>query len=84
MHRWSSLRAAVLHGVQLSSGGIGKSMRDRPVAQGCGPQGAACSRRFSWFRINGLISRTYRLDQINDGFKAMMGGEVARGVVVFD
>jgi len=34
--------------------------------------------------LDRLISRTYRLDQINDGFKAMMGGEVARGVVVFD
>jgi len=34
--------------------------------------------------IDGLISRTYRLDEINEGFKRMMGGEVARGVVVFD
>jgi S-(hydroxymethyl)glutathione dehydrogenase/alcohol dehydrogenase len=34
--------------------------------------------------IDGLISRTYRLDEINDGFKRMMAGEVARGVVVFD
>ena len=34
--------------------------------------------------IDGLISRTYKLDEINDGFKRMMGGEVARGVVVFD
>ena len=34
--------------------------------------------------LDGLISRTWRLDQINDGFKAMMAGEVARGVVVFD
>jgi S-(hydroxymethyl)glutathione dehydrogenase/alcohol dehydrogenase len=34
--------------------------------------------------LDGLISRTWRLEQINDGFKAMMGGEVARGVVVFD
>ncbi|MCW5746171.1 MAG: Zn-dependent alcohol dehydrogenase [Alphaproteobacteria bacterium] len=34
--------------------------------------------------LDGLISRTYTLDQINDGFKAMMAGEVARGVVVFD
>jgi S-(hydroxymethyl)glutathione dehydrogenase/alcohol dehydrogenase len=34
--------------------------------------------------IDGLISRTYRLDDINEGFRRMMGGEVARGVVVFD
>jgi S-(hydroxymethyl)glutathione dehydrogenase / alcohol dehydrogenase len=34
--------------------------------------------------IDGLISRTYKLDEINDGFKRMMAGEVARGVVVFD
>ena len=34
--------------------------------------------------IDGLISRTYRLDEINEGFKRMMAGEVARGVVVFD
>ena len=34
--------------------------------------------------IDGLISRTYKLAEINDGFKKMMAGEVARGVVVFD
>jgi len=34
--------------------------------------------------IDGLISRTYRLEDINEGFKRMMAGEVARGVVVFD
>ena len=34
--------------------------------------------------LDGLISRTYRLEEINDGFKRMMAGEVARGVVVFD
>ena len=34
--------------------------------------------------LDGLISRTYKLDEINEGFRAMMGGEVARGVVVFD
>jgi S-(hydroxymethyl)glutathione dehydrogenase/alcohol dehydrogenase len=34
--------------------------------------------------IDGLISRTYKLADINDGFKRMMAGEVARGVVVFD
>jgi S-(hydroxymethyl)glutathione dehydrogenase / alcohol dehydrogenase len=34
--------------------------------------------------IDGLISRTYKLQDINEGFKRMMAGEVARGVVVFD
>jgi S-(hydroxymethyl)glutathione dehydrogenase/alcohol dehydrogenase len=34
--------------------------------------------------IDGLISRTYKLSEINDGFRKMMAGEVARGVVVFD
>ncbi|MBI2837215.1 MAG: Zn-dependent alcohol dehydrogenase [Acidobacteria bacterium] len=30
-----------------------------------------------------LVSRTYRLDEINEAFRAMLAGEVARGVVVF-
>src|SRR4029077_5173069 len=34
--------------------------------------------------IDGLISRTYKLAYINEGFKKMMAGEVARSVVVFD
>lgn len=34
--------------------------------------------------LDGLISRTYRLDQINEGFALMLAGEVARGVIVFD
>jgi Zn-dependent alcohol dehydrogenase len=34
--------------------------------------------------IDGLISRTYKLADINEGFRRMMAGEVARGVVVFD
>jgi S-(hydroxymethyl)glutathione dehydrogenase/alcohol dehydrogenase len=34
--------------------------------------------------IDGLISRTYKLADINEGFKRMMAGEVARGVVVFE
>jgi len=33
--------------------------------------------------IDQLVSRTYRLDEINDGFAAMRGGQVARGVVTF-
>jgi S-(hydroxymethyl)glutathione dehydrogenase/alcohol dehydrogenase len=34
--------------------------------------------------LDGLISRTYRFDQINEGFKLLVAGEVARGVIVFD
>jgi S-(hydroxymethyl)glutathione dehydrogenase/alcohol dehydrogenase len=33
--------------------------------------------------IDRLISRTYPLDEINEGFAAMRSGQVARGVVVF-
>jgi len=35
-------------------------------------------------KIDELVSRTYRLDQINEGFDALRSGQVARGVVVFD
>jgi S-(hydroxymethyl)glutathione dehydrogenase/alcohol dehydrogenase len=34
--------------------------------------------------LDDLISRTYRLDEINEGFAALRSGSVARGVVVFD
>ena len=34
-------------------------------------------------KIDQLISRTYKLDEINEGFKALRSGQVARGVVVF-
>ena len=34
--------------------------------------------------LDDLISRTYRFDEINEGFRAMLAGEVARGVIVFD
>jgi len=34
-------------------------------------------------KLDPLISRTYTLDEINDGFAAMRGGQVARGVVMF-
>lgn len=34
--------------------------------------------------IDDLISRTYRLEEINEGFAALRAGSVARGVVVFD
>jgi NDMA-dependent alcohol dehydrogenase len=34
-------------------------------------------------QVDPLVSRTYSIDQINDGFTAMRSGEVARGVVVF-
>ena len=35
-------------------------------------------------KIDQLISRTGKLDEINEGFAAMRGGQVARGVVVFN
>jgi S-(hydroxymethyl)glutathione dehydrogenase/alcohol dehydrogenase len=35
-------------------------------------------------QIDPLVSRTYKLDEINEGFTAMRSGQVARGVVVFD
>jgi len=34
-------------------------------------------------KIDQLVSRTYRLAEINEGFAAMRGGQVARGVIVF-
>ena len=34
--------------------------------------------------LDDLISRTYRFDEINQGFALMLAGEVARGIVVFD
>jgi len=34
--------------------------------------------------LDGLISRTYRLDEINEGFNQLRAGGVARGVVMFD
>jgi S-(hydroxymethyl)glutathione dehydrogenase/alcohol dehydrogenase len=35
-------------------------------------------------KVDELVSRTYSLDQINEGFTALRSGQVARGVVVFD
>jgi len=34
--------------------------------------------------VDELVSRTYTLDEINEGFAAMRGVQVARGVVVFN
>jgi S-(hydroxymethyl)glutathione dehydrogenase/alcohol dehydrogenase len=34
--------------------------------------------------LDGLISRTYRFDEINEGFRLMVSGSLARGVIVFD
>jgi S-(hydroxymethyl)glutathione dehydrogenase/alcohol dehydrogenase len=33
--------------------------------------------------LDGLISRTYRFDEINEGFRLLTTGQVARGVIVF-
>jgi NDMA-dependent alcohol dehydrogenase len=35
-------------------------------------------------KVDELISRTYGLGEINEGFEALRSGQVARGVVVFD
>lgn len=34
--------------------------------------------------LDELVSRTYQLEEINEGFAALRSGQVARGVVVFD
>ena len=34
-------------------------------------------------KIDQLVSRTYKLEEINEGFTALRTGQVARGVVVF-
>ena len=34
--------------------------------------------------LDDLISRTYKFDDINEGFRLMVAGSVARGVIVFD
>ena len=33
--------------------------------------------------LDRLVTRTYSLDQINEGYAAMLNGEVARGIIVF-
>ena len=35
-------------------------------------------------KIDEMISRSYRLDEINIAYDALAGGEVARSVIVFD
>jgi S-(hydroxymethyl)glutathione dehydrogenase/alcohol dehydrogenase len=34
--------------------------------------------------LDDLISRTYKFDEINEGFRLLVSGSVARGVIVFD
>jgi hypothetical protein len=34
--------------------------------------------------LDDLISRTYKFDEINEGFRLLMSGSVARGVIKFD
>jgi S-(hydroxymethyl)glutathione dehydrogenase/alcohol dehydrogenase len=34
--------------------------------------------------LDSLISKTYSLDQINEAYADMLGGEIARGLVLFD
>jgi S-(hydroxymethyl)glutathione dehydrogenase/alcohol dehydrogenase len=35
-------------------------------------------------KLDELVTRTYSLDQINDGYQDMRDGKVIRGVVTFD
>src|SRR6266700_2033350 len=35
-------------------------------------------------KLDQLVSRTYKIEEINEGFTAMTSGQVARGVVVFN
>jgi S-(hydroxymethyl)glutathione dehydrogenase/alcohol dehydrogenase len=34
--------------------------------------------------LDDLISRTYKFEEINEGFRLMANGQVARGVILFD
>jgi S-(hydroxymethyl)glutathione dehydrogenase/alcohol dehydrogenase len=34
--------------------------------------------------LDGLITRTYSLDEVNDGYQAMRDGENIRGVILYD
>ena len=34
--------------------------------------------------LDDLISRTYKFDEINEGFRLLVSGSVARGVIAFD
>jgi Zn-dependent alcohol dehydrogenase len=34
--------------------------------------------------LDDLISRTYKFDEINEGFRLLLSGSVARGVIAFD
>ena len=40
--------------------------------------------RSGHLKLDELITRTYSLDQINEGYQAMRDGENIRGVIVFD
>jgi S-(hydroxymethyl)glutathione dehydrogenase / alcohol dehydrogenase len=35
-------------------------------------------------KIDQLISKRFRLDQVNEAFDAMKAGEVARGVILYE
>jgi S-(hydroxymethyl)glutathione dehydrogenase/alcohol dehydrogenase len=35
-------------------------------------------------KLDQMISRHYRLEQINEAFETMLKGEIARGVIVFE
>ena len=35
-------------------------------------------------KLDELVTQTYTLDQINEGYEAMRNGENIRGVIIFD
>jgi len=35
-------------------------------------------------KLDELITREYRLEEINEAYQAMLSGQIARGVIVFD
>lgn len=69
------------------------AMREAKTLKGCFYGSVQPRRHFSQYvdlylnhRINldDLISRRFRLEEINEAFAAMEAGEVARGVIMFD
>jgi S-(hydroxymethyl)glutathione dehydrogenase/alcohol dehydrogenase len=55
--------------------GATNTARDFPLLAGLYLQGQ--------LDLDRLISKTYSLDQINEAYVDMLGGQVARGVIVF-
>ena len=67
--------------------------RQEKVIKGCYYGGINARRDFPLLlelyaagklKLDELISRQFKLDEINEAFEAMLAGEVARGVIVFE